>query len=494
VGGGLVFAAARDGSVSAFDAVTGARRWRRTTGPLVPFPWGHESGDYYVSSPAFHDGVVIFGAGDGAVYAVDARTGTVRWRAQTEGRVRSSPAIADHAVYVGSFDGRVYCFELATGARKWRFDTQGATLNSGDFGYDRRSIQSSPAVANGTVYIGARDGFLYALYAGTGALRWRFDHKISWVNSSPAVADAVVFAGSSDGHFLQAVSDSGRELWRAPTGTLVWSSPAVAGSVVYVGDGGGRLSAFDRTSGALLWSFRPSASVYSSPAVSGEYVVVGSSDGGVYALRATDGPPVQRAVFFDTAYSARSRVDRPEVLARYLGNRGYTTLDSAALTTFLTARVADRAPSVVVFAMDYATEAVLGAPAAASLLRRYLDAGGKVVWLGVPPRLFPRTMPPGQLRLDWATPGELTGVPHDSALFDTRGSSATAAGLAWGLPPRWRDAWSVAPGGVTTVLGMDEWGLASAWVKRYGGPEGTGFVRVPAGDPFAVYLAAEYRR
>jgi hypothetical protein len=41
---------------------------------------------------------------------------------------------------------------------------------------------------------------------------------------------------------------------------------------------------------------------------------------------------------------------------------------------------------------------------------------------------------------------------------------------------------------------MDEWGLASAWVKRYGGPEGTGFVRVPAGDPFAVYLAAEYRR
>lgn len=47
---------------------------------------------------------------------------------------------------------------------------------------------------------------------------------------------------------------------------------------------------------------------------------------------------------------------------------------------------------------------------------------------------------------------------------------------------------------MTTVLGMDEWGLASAWVKRYGGPEGTGFVRVPAGDPFAVYLAAEYRR
>jgi hypothetical protein len=87
----------------------------------------------------------------------------------------------------------------------------------------------------------------------------------------------------------------------------------------------------------------------------------------------------------------------------------------------------------------------------------------------------------------------LTGVPHDSALFDTRGVAATPIGLRWGLPARWRDAWSVAPAGVTTVLGLDEWGLASAWVKRFGGPEGTGFVRVPSGDPFAVYLAAEVR-
>jgi len=47
--------------------------------------------------------------------------------------------------------------------------------------------------------------------------------------------------------------------------------------------------------------------------------------------------------------------------------------------------------------------------------------------------------------------------------------------------------------GVTDVLGRDEWGLAAAWVKSYGGAPGTGFVRVPGADPFVVYLAAEYR-
>ena len=493
VGGGLVYAAGRDGSVSALDAGSGARRWRVTTRALLPFPWGHESGDYWVSSPAYVSGVVVFGAADGAVYAVDAPTGRVRWRAQTEGRIRSSPAVAGDRVYVGSFDGRVYCFDLATGARRWRHDTEGAALESGNYGFDRRSVQSSPAVAGGTVYVGARDGFLYALDAATGARRWRFDHKVSWVNSSPAVVDGVVFVGSSDGRFLQAVDSTGKELWRATTDNLVWSSPAVAGSVVYFGDGTGRLHAVDRRTGTERWAFRTGSSVYSSPAVSGEYVVVGSTDGSVYAVRATDGPAVQRAVFFDSAYASRARVEQPEATARYLVTRGYRSLDSAALTSFLRERIADRAPSVVVFAIDYATSAVLSAPAASSLLRRYLETGGKVVWPGVPPGIFPLQMPPGKLTLDWKTPGELTGVPHDSALFDRRGARATPDGVRWGLPARWRDAWSVAPAGVTRVLGMDEWGLAAAWVKRFGGPEGTGFVRVPNGDPFAIYLAAEYR-
>ncbi len=55
------------------------------------------------------------------------------------------------------------------------------------------------------MFVGARDGWIYALDAATGSERWRFDHKISWVNTSPAVIDGVVYAGSSDGQFVQAL-------------------------------------------------------------------------------------------------------------------------------------------------------------------------------------------------------------------------------------------------------------------------------------------------
>ena len=60
------------------------------------------------------------------------------------------------------------------------------------------------------------------------------------------------------------------------------------------------------------------------------------------------------------------------------------------------------------------------------------------------------------------------------------------------------------PGEIATRFGLDCRGddqpviasigtLASAWVRRYAGLEGTGFVRVPPDDLMTMFLAAEYR-
>lgn len=497
VGEGAVYVSARDGSFHAVDAGSGARRWRVTTGRDAPWPWGHESGDIYLSSPAYVDGAVVVGAGDGNVYALDARTGRVRWRAATGGRVRSSPAVADGRVYVGSADGRLRAFDLATGAHLWSFDTEGVHLESAKFGFDRRTVQSSPAVQANTVFVGARDGFLYAVSADSGRERWRFDHKVSWVNSSPAVDDGVVYAGSSDGQFVQAVdATTGRELWRTKVG-LTWASPALAGDLLLTADGQGFVDALDRKSGAILWRFRTGSQVFSSPVPDGDLVFVGSTDGGVYALRATAGPAIDRVVFFDSSYLRSAWVEQPALLARYFTNRGYRAVDAAGLGAFLRERAADGRPSVVVFAIDHLPPSARDSVPERSALRRYLDGGGKVVWPGVPPLLFARdsaTGSPGGLdRVNWPAASRLVGVPLDDAMFDLRGVRATDEGRRWGLPARWRGAWGIAPAGSITVLGRDEFGLAVSWVRRYGGPPGTGFVRVPADDPMAVYMAAEYR-
>ncbi len=499
VANGFVYVGTRDGRLHALDATTGRQKWWVPTGAVIPFPWGHESGDAWTSSPTVANGLVLYGGGDGLLYGISARAGSVLWRARTGGRIRGTAAVVDKRAYIGSFDGSVYAFDVTTGKQIWRYDTEGTKLKSGDYGFDRRSIQSSPSVSAGVVYVGARDGFLYALDAATGALRWRNDHHISWINSSPAIAEGVVFAGSSDAHFLQAVdATSGKELWKAQSGGIVWSSPAVAGQFVYWGDGPGRVHVTDRANGAEVSSFRTGSQIFSSPVIDGDLLFVGSGDGGVYALRlggASDAP--KRAVFFDSTYLRASQIDNSAAITRYLAGSGYETLDANALVRFLEDRVADRAPSVVVFAIDLPPADAVKAPLATSLLRRYLNAGGKVVWLGLPPGVWPVEPLEGQRKslteVQWSAPEELLGVPHADALFDQRGARATASGQHWGLVSRFRASWSVAPSGVTNVLALDDWGLAAAWSKEYGGSRGTGFVRVPPDNALTVYLAAEYR-
>ncbi len=481
---GIVAFTSRDRKLHALDARTGRERWQLAFGADLPWPWGHESGDFYLSSPNYAGGTLYVGAGDGQLYAVRARDGSVQWKAATRGRVRSSPAVDGDLVFVGSADGALYAFETATGRQRWRFETEGSRLASGSFGYDRRTVQSSPAVSDGIVFVGARDGFLYAVDRERGTLRWRADHEISWVNTSPAVRNGMVFAGSSDGRFVQAVdAQTGVERWRVTTPSLVWASPALAGDVVYAADWAGNLLALDARTGAERWKHRMGARMLSSPVIADGRIYVGSDDGGVYAYQ-TAPTTLERAVFWDQRFLKANTVAAHEGLRDYFAARGYRVLDADSLAAFLSARAADRAPSVVVFAIDALPGSVAAAPDESTLLRRYLAAGGKVVWVGIPPFAFPRDTATGQgdiAKIDRSGPETLLGVSHANANFDPRSAHVTDAGARWGLQGWWMMNWAADSAAVDEVLALDDQGNATAWVKRYGGRLGSGFVRIPVG-------------
>jgi outer membrane protein assembly factor BamB len=503
VAAGLVFFGARDGGLAALDAAMGKQVWAHKAGADAPLAWGHESGDFYTSSPTVSGDKILYGGGDGFLYALRRADGRELWKLKTGGRIRSTPAVEGGTVFVGSFDGCLYAVELDSGKLKWRYETEGAKLNSGDFGYDRRSIQSSPSVADGAVFFGARDGFLYAVEESTGALRWRFDHKISWVNVSPSVADGMVYAGSSDARFVQAVNArTGSEVWRMKTDSLIWSSPSVAGGMLYTGDWAGNLYAVDRASGREAWRYRGQGRILTSPVVEGGRLYFGGDDGGVYAINFARGAALKRAVFWDADYAKAANVRNHEALRDYFKANGYETMNATDLARFFDARASDHAPSVVVFAIDFLPKSLADGDAQ-SPLRKYLDAGGKVVWVGLPPALWaidPKTGDRDIKGLDRDATERLLGVSHAGSNFDANTARVTDAGCRWGLSGWWLSNWSAEPAGVTTVLAEDEMGLAAAWVRRYGGGEGTGFVRVPLVEPgggaatnmAAIKVAAEY--
>jgi outer membrane protein assembly factor BamB len=212
------------------------------------------------------------------------------WNYTTGGMAYSSPAVANGKVYIGSADGKVYCLEAATGGFIWSYTT----------GW---YVWSSPAVASGKVYIGSEDYKVYCLDSTTGGLIWSHGTG-SYVDSSPVVASGKVYIGSTDGTVYCLNATTGSNIWSYTTGSYVFSSPAVASGNVYIGSYDHKVYCLNASTGVKLWSYATGGSVYSSPAVADGKVYVGSlNDCTVYCLDATTGGPIWN---YSTGYTVTS--------------------------------------------------------------------------------------------------------------------------------------------------------------------------------------------
>ena len=126
-------------------------------GPVSGFHFA--AGSPINSSPALADGRLYFGTDDGNIHAILTSDGSeiAGWPIHTGGPVLSSPAVAvfgsDHVVVVGSDDGGVY-FVNDDG-------TAPPTVARFPVG---AAVRSSPAIGfDGSVYVGAEDGRVYAI-------------------------------------------------------------------------------------------------------------------------------------------------------------------------------------------------------------------------------------------------------------------------------------------------------------------------------------------
>lgn len=327
-----VYFGSYDGIFYALDATTGKPKWKFETpgerqfeakglhgyfprAQTVPDFW-----DFFLSSPAVDEARVYFGSGDGNLYALDARTGQLKWKFATQGVVHSSPALVAGVIYFGSWDSYFYALDATTGKEKWRFKTGEDTTN-----YNQVGIQSSPAVSGGVIYFGCRDSHLYALDATTGREKWKFDNHGSWINTSPAIYEGTVYVGSPIPGIFRAVDvKSANARYQLDARMMIFSSPSVARGMAYFGSFNGKLYAVDLKTGQFAWEFQTQAgkkdvlgvtgpdgrpdfktlfrsrfyedmyragerlfslgSIVSSPAVDRGVIYVGSTDGNLYAL------------------------------------------------------------------------------------------------------------------------------------------------------------------------------------------------------------------
>jgi len=112
--------------------------------------WEHQLDGATEASPAVAYNTVYIPTNNGA-YALDTENGTVKWSLPLDGEYSvSSPAVADGKVYFGLDNGYVYALDAFTGDLVWSYKTEGA-------------VQSSPAISDGLLFVGSNDGNLYAI-------------------------------------------------------------------------------------------------------------------------------------------------------------------------------------------------------------------------------------------------------------------------------------------------------------------------------------------
>ncbi len=175
-----------------------------------------------------------------------------------------------------------------------------------------------------------------------------------------------------------------------------------------------------------------------------------------------------RAAYWDQRYPTNWASDADSVAVRDgLQAAGYEILDADQLKTWMEARIADKELSVVVFCRDIPPDTVVETRDANCTLRKYLDAGGKiVVYADIP--LYNQGHADGT-STNWGEAGinSILGVGN-VAVWDTNNTvTITEIGAKWGLTQTWATVRPNAAADVDVVLATDDAGNAAAWVKHY---------------------------
>ena len=267
------------------------------SGPGVPtlhgVKWKFKTGGPVRSTPTPYGKLLIFGSGDGFVYAVQADTGALAWKLRTGADVASSPLVVEDTVYFTSRDGFLYAAQAGNGTLRWkvRYDRDGKPKDAWDY------YLSSPVADEHAVYVGSstgiapmREGGLLAFARDTGRLLWS-EELFDGVRSSPALREGVLYVGAWKFDFVALNARTGKQLWTAELGGGVPSSPVLGQHMVYFGSRDSTFYARDLRTGQIRWGNGNSGSwVVPSAALANNTLYYGNSDQRMmFAVEATTG-------------------------------------------------------------------------------------------------------------------------------------------------------------------------------------------------------------
>lgn len=132
------------------------------------------------------------------------------------------------------------------------------------------------------VYVSTNDGYVFAIHADTGVVRWlRPVTRSGYRIKRPLhIGEVVVF--STPTGLLELDRRVGDSIRHIDLPFTQGSGPATDGALIIVGGIDRRCYAYAAQTGLLVWKFSTNGSIFSTPALLGDNMYIASGDGAIY--------------------------------------------------------------------------------------------------------------------------------------------------------------------------------------------------------------------
>ncbi|RKQ71577.1 outer membrane protein assembly factor BamB [Litorimonas taeanensis] len=319
IAGGVIYTMDGGNRVSAFSEAEGSKLWEfnvsvaerektrvgkvgiieRIRDPLSFTDGSGRDKEGVGGGVAYENGTLFISSGLGALIALDAETGSEKWRYEGRVPMHSAPVISDGRVFVITDDNELYAFNTNTGEVLWTYQSIVEMA--------RMLTLPAPAIIDDVIIAPFSSGEIVALRVQNGGVLWQDSlsssslltplASLNDIAAGPAVADGYVIASAQSGVMSAFDLRTGQRIWRQPAGTI--GIPLIAGDYVFSVTTEGQLVCMSKIDGSVIWlqqleSFknakkRKKRIVWAGPILAGNRLFLVSSKGRTVVVSPTTG-------------------------------------------------------------------------------------------------------------------------------------------------------------------------------------------------------------
>jgi len=306
---GKTFASDRQGTVAAFDAVTGKKQWQVELNATDSIFSTKQSAQLSGGVATGYDKVAI-GSESGQLYLLDQATGETLWHKQVGGEILALPIFTNNLVITSLGNGKIIAFDVDSGEQRWAYHSDVPAL----------SLRGSSGMVEnqGAIFFGLPRGKVGGVLTDGGRAIWqqaiassKGENELANVidvDATPLVLGGTLYAVAYNGNLAALELRTGKVLWKRAYSSF--QSMTVDGYNLYVTTTDGHVYAIDRRSGLEKWGqLGLENRGVSAPAVLEGYIAITDFEGYVHLLDSEQGNFVAQRQLDSDGYIAKPVVD-----------------------------------------------------------------------------------------------------------------------------------------------------------------------------------------